>query len=195
MDIDDYRIFCKTMLQTKYSCRFIPLITGTIGTRLEEALSIKPEEIDLEHKQVFLNNCKNGRKRIVPIADKFMDFWKLVKDYCISHHWETVSNNICYTTACSSFRKVLKKINLSDKYPLQCNHGIRKLYAQRRFIEEIELGFDVNTSWSHVQQELGHGAVSRNQLFRTYIGISKNEFEKFLDTYRENPELIEQYVK
>lgn len=168
---------CSDLLNSRTKARFIPLLTYIIGTRLEEACSIKPEEIDLKNRLVYLNNCKNGRNRTVPFDADFLPALAEIKTYCIQNNWKTVCDSIKGTSAARAIRNSMKRLGFSDLYKVTSNHAIRKLYAKRRLKEELEKEFNINRAWSVVQTELGHGLKCRNELFKAYIGMPLSVFK------------------
>lgn len=195
MCTDDFIALNECLLNSKSSYKFAPLLTATLGTRSEEVISIKPEDIDLINKKVRLLNCKNGRNRTINISSEFLFLWKFIKELSLDNKWETIFpfHNV------SGYQTILFKkkraTGLVEKYPYETNHAIRKMYAQRRFIEEQLKGKTPQQAWDVVQVELGHGNKSRFELFRAYIGISYQDYlKKFKEVYKD-PELLKDLKK
>lgn len=177
MKTDDFIKLTEACFSSKSNASKLPLLTATIGARMEEVASIKPEDIDLVNNRVNLTNCKNGRNRSVPIKEDFKFLWKYSKEKAQILGFPTILNGIKTDTVRKFLNSMKKKADLKN-YPYESNHAIRKMYAQRRFSEELLKGNSVEDSWINVQKELGHGSKARKELFKTYIGTDLKQFEK-----------------
>lgn len=172
MEIKDYENLCAHIMNTGSRARFIPAITRSIGARLEEACSIRPENIVLEKNncRVELRNCKNGRNRDVPIRREDLPFWQDLKNYLTEKNWPDCAGGISTASVSKAVRRSMDALGLSEKYPATSIHAIRKLYARERYEQERAGGKIKKEAWRQVQMELGHGPRFRTALFNTYIG-------------------------
>lgn len=170
MTREDCDLLRECLLSKNTGARFLVDICSRTGARSEEARSVKAENIRMDRGMLELRNCKNGRDRDVPIRDKDIAFFAALKEYMIEHDWKNACNGITENACNRAIRSAMKEVGISDKYD-QSLHACRKLYARERMDEEQNKGFSWVESWSHVQQELGHGDKYRYELAHAYLGI------------------------
>lgn len=170
MTEEDFRKLQETIRQKNSHARFLPDIVYRIGARSEEARSIRPEDIDLSAGVVRLNNCKNGKKRVVPIREADREFFEKLKQLMVEENWPDTCNGMSENGCNKIIRSSMRECGIAGTYKRQSLHAVRKLYAVNRMKEEDAKGYDNKISWEHVQQELGHGPRFRGDLFQIYIG-------------------------
>lgn len=193
MQTDDFILLSNESFKSSSKASLVPLLIASIGCRIEELSSIKPDEIDLEGHRVYLTNCKNGRNRDLYIRDEFFFLWKFVKERAEKLDYPTILGGIKYESCQNFIGKLKRKLNMTN-YPYEGCHAIRKMYARRRFSEELLKGKSVDESWSKVQRELGHGKRCREDLFKTYIGVGINKFKEYYSKTNE-PVISEEEVQ
>jgi len=161
------------------------------GLRSCGVVWIRGGNINLEDKTLTVKE-KNGKIRQVPIKDKDLNFCKEMKEKYGERH-------ICNMTR-ENYNKQLrrwmkdiktvdkegKEITLSDKYPQQTQHSIRKLWVQERLIELTgrterpidpkgagEVCRSEREAWKVIQKEIGHeDKYFRLELYNTYVKTS-----------------------
>lgn len=170
----DFKKLQQTISRKRSGARFLPDIVYRIGARSEEARSITVKDIDLEAGVVRLNNCKNGKKRVVPIRKTDFEFFRNLRNIMEEEKWVNACNGMSENGCNKIIRSSMKECGIAEAYKRQSLHAVRKLYAVNRMKEELDQGYDRKTSWEHVQQELGHGPRFRGDLFQIYIGENFN---------------------
>lgn len=143
-------------------------ITSRTGLRVSEVAWLKPENINLEKNVIEVRHAKNGRYRDVPIRSHDRGYFKELKADTSNRAY--ITNGVQAESLNKAIRRAMDKVGISEKYPNSTDHAIRKMYARERFMQELNRGLDKNAAWGVVQQELGHGAEHRQELFNTYVG-------------------------
>lgn len=168
MSPEDWERLDAYMRSTSSGARSLPFITRSIGTRVEEACSITHGDVDLSAGTVALRNCKNGRRRTVKIPEGDLPRWRRILEESAGQ--PTVCMGIRPKSASCALRRALRRLGLSEKYPREGNHAIRKLYARERYLELAGSGMGWREAWGRVQVSLGHGERFRRSLFKAYVG-------------------------
>lgn len=152
-------------------------ITSRCGLRVDEVAHLKREHIDLEHKTLFVSGegAKNGRERTVPIRDQDLPYFR---DLLNRHTSEGYLTTVKADSINKAIRRYMQDTRddkgclLSEKYPKETQHAIRKLYATERMKEErgqepLADKKEEMKHWDKVSHELGHGN-GREDLYKTY---------------------------
>lgn len=152
-------------------------ITARCGLRVDEVAHLKREHIDLERKTLFVSGegAKNGRERTVPIRDQDLPYFR---DLLNRHTSEGYLTTVKADSINKAIRRYMqdtrddKGFLLSEKYPKETQHAIRKLYATERMKEErgqepLADKKEEMKHWDKVSHELGHGN-GREDLYKTY---------------------------
>ncbi|MDC7223325.1 MAG: tyrosine-type recombinase/integrase [Spirochaetales bacterium] len=158
---EEVEIFLESIqTDTGYGLRdraLFELLYGT-GMRTGEALSLKIEDVNLVHGEVFIRQGKNRKDRIVPLgktAGKFLSVWiqKARRWYCLEDNgpvFVSAEGKPLYHSAVRGrFRKHLKESGLEDRGFTP--HSLRHSCATHL----LENGADIR----YVQELLGHESL------------------------------------
>jgi site-specific recombinase XerD len=128
------------------------------GMRTGEALSLKIENVNFVHGEVFIRQGKNRKDRIVPLgktAGKFLSVWlqKARRWYCLEDNGPVFvtaeGKALCHSSVRSRFKKHLKESGLEDRGFTP--HSLRHSCATHL----LENGADIR----YVQELLGHESL------------------------------------
>ncbi len=152
-------------------------ITYRTGLRIDEVAHLRREDIDLEKKTIFVSSegAKNGKERTVPIRDKDIAYFSNLLDRSPQEGYLTTIQAKSIDKAIRRYMTETRDENgrtLSEKYPKETAHTIRKLYATERMQEErgsepLQDKKEEMKHWDKVSHELGHGD-GREALYKTY---------------------------
>ena len=165
--MENSRSFAKDALDIAYRA----------GLRIDEIAHLRREDIDLEKKTIFVSSegAKNGKERSVPIRDKELEYFKDLLD---RHPQEGYLTTIQAKSIDRAIRRYMDNTRddkgqlLSEKYPKETAHAIRKLYATERMQEQrgsepLPDKKEEMKCWDRVSHELGHGD-GREALYKVY---------------------------
>lgn len=166
MTEEDFRKLEKVLNNGKSKAKIAVQITYRAGLRINEVCHLKAERINLNRMVIEVREgAKGGRDRDVPIQPRDFEYFKILKQ-------NVGQGYVCPIKADSAnyaIRKAMIKIGIANKYLCTTTHSIRKLYAQNRYDELRNSGYEqgMNT-FDVVAKELGHNE-NRTDLFKTYV--------------------------
>lgn len=142
-------------------------IAEALGTRVEETVTMRARDIDIEKGIVYIpkGNAKGGREREVPIPEDKLETFKAFKEEfgdsrIVDIHKDSVNEE---------FRELRKELDIHDLDGTKSGiHAIRKLYATEHFEELVSQGMDEKQAWDATSDLIGHGE-NRNDLFKAYV--------------------------
>lgn len=142
-------------------------ITARTGLRIKEVARLHADRINLDKRVIEVREgAKNGKFRDVPIREKDLPFFRELKERMAGQY---VTRGVNEDTLNKGIRRGLQRAGLDKKYAATTNHALRKMYATERMTELRNSGLPERAAWLKVQQELGHGAQFRAELFRVYV--------------------------
>ena len=139
-------------------------IAEALGTRVEETVTIKGSDIDLNKGTVHVIG-KGGRPREIPIPEERIEAFKgFREDFGDSRIVDIDKDSVN-----EEFRELRKELDIHDLDGTKSGiHAIRKLYATEHFEELVSQGMDEKQAWDATSDLIGHGE-NRNDLFKTYV--------------------------
>lgn len=154
------------------SCaKFVPSMVVTCGLRTDEISFVRPEHIRFNRDGsvvVEVHNPKGGRYREITVDRERAGIWREVVEHAERHGWETLTEHYNTEAVQKALRRGMKAVGISEKYPRQANHAIRKLFAVRLFKDYLSKGMDEKRAWGFVSTACGHG-FSRADLKQVYL--------------------------
>lgn len=146
----------------------VAFLVGT-GCRLEEALRLKWDDVDLEHRLVTLRKTKAGKPRRVPIFDSVLVVLKEMKLQRAGspYLWpgKTPNKHLTQPSIRKPFKQAVERAGLSKELRL---HDLRHTFASLFLID----GGDI----FKLSRILGHHSVVVTE--RTYAHLKKSAFEE-----------------
>ena len=141
------------------------LIAEALGTRAEETVTIKGNDIDVEKGTVTVLKGKGGRPREVPIPEDRTEAFRAFKeDFGDSRIVDIEKNSLN-----DEFRDLRKDLGITELDGHKTGiHAIRKLYCTEHFDELVASGMSKKEAWDPVCDWIGHGE-NRNDLFKKYV--------------------------
>ena len=130
--------------QMKHKVAF--LLAWGSGLRISEVLKIQIDDIDLEKKQIRVNQGKGKRDRIVPLAKGFKE-----------SHLQFIPFNFKDRSLQKTFRLYSEKSGLRQKKPSVHFHSLRHGFATQCHRKNIPL--------KSIQLMLGHSDLSTTGVY------------------------------
>jgi integrase len=165
------------------------LLYGT-GLRINEALSLRDEDINLEKNYLIVKDSKNGKERLVPISEslssvcrEYVKYRNMLpvhrKEACffVSLNGSKCKSGVVYWW----FRRVLSDIGISYKGNHQGPriHDLRHTFAVHSLAAMAEQGTDLYCALPYLSTYLGHQSIrATNEYVRLtaemYPGLLKD---------------------
>lgn len=168
--------FCKSTASEHAELVF-PLLFRMLvgcGLRITEAISIEKQDVDLEKGTVTLSNTKNGKERIVPMADSLCEACRLhvlkmqfVRGANGSKYFFPNPKGKAYAacTAYARFRHALWLAGISHggrgKGPRL--HDLRHTFAVRVLNKWVREGKNLTTALPYLSVYMGHVGLKATQ--------------------------------
>lgn len=169
---------CDTIkIHKKSNMRYVlPVVFRMIygcGLRVNEALSLKFEDVNLNDKYIIIRDAKNGQDRILPLSDSLTDvcilyeknrLLKNTRDYffCQKNGSRYASN-----TVYKWFRRILWKANISHggkgKGPRV--HDLRHTFSVHSLAEMSRNDLDLYYSLPILSKYLGHQSLEATERY------------------------------
>lgn len=152
------------------------------GIRINEALALTDEDVNLIDGQILIKDSKNGKERIIPISTSLV---KVCKDYLHSrdklplyrkskHFFITLQGKRCsYLGVYGWFRKCLEAANIPFKGGKHGPriHDLRHTFAVTSLVGMAEEGMDLYVSLPILSTYLGHQSI---QATEHYLRLTAN---------------------
>ena len=133
------------------------------GLRLSEVCYLKPEDVDLERRQVFINNSKGGKDRVVHLGEEmvglFVEYIQKYKPKDWLFEGQQGGEPYSPRSLQTVFRRAKEKAGITKRATF---HTLRHSYATHL----LETGTDVRL----IQELLGHSDIKTTLL---YTHVSK----------------------
>ena len=187
---DKFGIFSLN-LNTINSVSTVFKVLISTGLRLNEALSLRVDDVDLENKLFIIKEAKNNNERIVPFSTTLKDeilkyigatpFKINYDDYLFQFKYgKKVSRSMCNVY----FRKALKSIGLTKGPRI---HDFRHTYAVMALTQLQHSEDNINLSLTYLSDYLGHKSLKETQ---KYIWITSDLFNDAKDKMNEYTSFI-----
>jgi integrase len=179
--------------------RMILVITYTLGLRLHETMSLKIRDIDWDNSQVYINESKFYKSRIVPFNEAVKRSLTAFFDWKTQYGQpqEEASNlfldkrmkpmNIDTVRGC--FERIRKKANISrnDGSLYQPRiHDLRHTFAVERLTSWYREGKDVQKLLPVLSVFLGHKHLAHTSVYLTMTESLLGEASKRFESYNNN---------
>ncbi len=188
---DSLRMKCRNV----YSCLLIMpcllrLLYGT-GIRINEALSLKNKDVNINGRFLTLKDTKNGKDRLIPMSSSltvvFKDYLKQRNKLPLNGlkrengpFFVSLNGGECTQGAVHRwFRKVLVLAGI----PFTGNrkgpriHDIRHTFACHSFLKLSDEGVDLYCSWPYLSTYLGHQSLESTE---QYIRLTTQMYPELL---------------
>ena len=156
-------IFCIPLL--------IRLLYAT-GLRISEALALQCDDVNLDENYLHVKDCKNGRERIIPIADslssacrEYLKYRKLlpVKKTNSRYFFVNLDGNNARNNSSVRiwFRKCLRMAGIpyTGRHHGPRIHDLRHTFAVHSLASMVEDGIDLYVSLPVLSNYLGHQSL------------------------------------
>lgn len=181
---DQLRAKRKNMNTIMFSIPVLLRFLYATGIRINEALSLKNKDINLDDKYFILRDSKNGKERMMPISgslakvcikyvinrDKLPLGQSNNKYFFISANGSDIKSDAFYR----KFRVVMNKagINFSGGHRGPRVHDLRHTFSVHSLVMMAESGMDLYCSLPILSTYLGHQSLqSTNSYVRLTAGI------------------------
>ncbi len=167
------------MINTTNSVTTVFKVLISTGLRLNEALSLKKEDIDFDNLLFIIKEAKNNNQRIVPFSNTLK---QEIETYLISTPFMINDNDYLFqiehgkklssSTCGIYFRKALNSINITKGPRI---HDFRHTYAVMALTKLQHNENNINLSLSYLSDYLGHKSLNETQ---KYIWMTPELFEE-----------------
>lgn len=165
MSPEDYNSFLEATQNSTCKSHAAVIVCREFGLRVSEVVNITPQ--DIKSGELHIEQSKGGRNRDIPVTkDSQVAALNMLKNAASDLNGPIL--DIKPDSINKYLRENLERAGI-DKYTNAKTgiHAIRKMYAEERYQEELDKGFDHKEAWGNVCQELGHGR-NREDLFVAY---------------------------
>lgn len=129
-----------------------------------EALKLKISDLNLTDGVLSINNSKNGRSRLVPMADSLIEkcrcYIEKMHPYAESDAYlfpgRDEGTHISSTSTYKRFREYLWKINIPHTGNGPCIHDFRHTFCVHRLKKWLISGYDITNMMAYLSAYLGH---------------------------------------
>ena len=137
-------------------------LQSQLGVRINEIISIKKDNINLEKSTILLDNCKGGRDLVREISTECKE---LVKEILK----EGYGKDTLFTVKGNSVNRYLRETE--DKLGLDrhSTHDIRRCLAQEKFDNYRKEGYGIKQSLDKTSVWLNHGKNREEMLSKSYV--------------------------
>ena len=141
---DEFNLLLRATKQMRHKVGF--LLAWGSGLRISEVLKLQKRDIDLEAKQIRINEGKGKKDRIVPVPRGFKE-----------KHLEYIPFEFKDRALQKAFRTYSEKSGLKEKKPTVHFHSLRHGFATQCLRKGINL--------RSIQQMLGHSDMSTTAIY------------------------------
>ena len=153
------------------------------GFRLNELITIKMSEVDLDNGIFRMLNSKNGRHRLVPLDDSMTD---LLKIYCKKMRLE--ENSPAYLFPRHNRTEPLKMDDIESRFKFvlikagirkykssvahereACIHCLRHRFTLRSIKQLLSLGYSLDDALPYLSVYLGHESIVETELYMKFF--------------------------
>lgn len=152
------------------------------GLRLNETLSLRVDDVDLENKLFIIKEAKNNNERIVPFSTTLKDE---ISKYISATPFKINHDDYLFQFKCGKkvsskmcgvyFRKTLKSIGMSKGPRI---HDFRHTYAVMALTQLQHSEDNINLSLTYLSDYLGHKSLKETQ---KYIWMTPDLFNDTKD--------------
>lgn len=152
----------------KYVLPVVFRIIYGCGLRVDEALSLKCGDVNLDEGYIIIRESKNGRDRMLPLSGSLIDVCVLYRIRCLLSHksedyFFTQKNGRRYasSTVYRWFRKILWKAGISHggRGMGPRVHDLRHSFSVHSLVEMSRKGLDLYYSLPILSKYLGHQSL------------------------------------
>lgn len=153
---------------TKYILPIVFRVIYGCGLRVNEALLLKCEDVNLDKKYIIIREPKNGRDRMLPMSDSLADICSLYQNRCLCKHCKedyffTQKNMQKYTNSAlyKWFRKIIWKAGISHggKGIGPRIHDLRHSFSVYSMESMSRSGLDLYYTLPILSNYLGHQSL------------------------------------
>lgn len=180
------------------------------GVRVNEALSIRNEDVDFAHCRIVINKTKNQRQRLIPINPSLLEVLKQYEEYRNEMPVQGVSapDRFFFVSPTGKsfitdyvlrwFRVILQDCNILNSHAIRI-HDIRHTCAVHSLVKMVNVGVDIYCALPILSVFLGHKTVKGTE---NYVRLTREmypaivEMEQSITSHiypKINPEIKTQY--
>jgi integrase len=175
--------------RSKYA-RLAPALFRTIygcGLRLNEALSIKYRDVDLDAKSILIRDSKNGEDRLLPLSESLA---AVLLAYRETWEWDATPEDYFFTgqlslrcngdTSYSWFREILYKAGISHggKGAGPRIHDLRHSFSVHTLAAMAESGLDLYYCLPILSKYLGHKSLEATE---QYVRLTEDMYPGIME--------------
>lgn len=166
----------KYIPQSKYYNLIYPMLFRMLygcGLRINEALSLKKTDVDIENGILTINKGKNSRSRLVPMSSSVTDY---CRRYAEKMDFEMVSDGYFYpardsgkynrTPVSLQFKSFMKKADIFSGSSVRARvHDFRHTYAVHALEKMTNEGQDIYCTLPILSAYLGHSGIESTEKY------------------------------
>lgn len=170
--LDELQLACVYKDSALISLPALIRLLYATGLRISEALALKDKDVNLEESYLRVRDSKNGKERIIPIAESLVEVCKTYQQYrdCLplksnlsDLFFVKINGQPCSWQAVNNwFKKCLEKISISNTGKKQGPrlHDLRHTFAVNALANMAEAGLDLYVSLPILSNYLGHQSIN-----------------------------------
>lgn len=191
-EIQKFFIACDNLSITNYSnlAWILPAVFRIIygcGLRVNEALSLKCKDVNIEERYITIRDTKNGQERMLPFTDSVLE---VLKSYLYYRGKLHVCSDFFFIkkdgSACSSdsvyrwFRKILHKAGISHggKGHGPRVHDLRHSFSVHSLAKMAQENLDLYYSLPILSKYLGHNSLEATD---KYVRLTADMYPNILN--------------
>lgn len=155
------------------------------GLRINEALSLKNKDVNLDEGYIIVRETKNGCDRILPLSDSLITICKQYKIYLSSNDSEAYffiqwnGNGYASDTVYKWFRKILWKAGISHggRGSGPRVHDLRHSFSVHSLAEMSRKGLDLYYSLPILSKYLGHNSLEATD---KYVRLTSDMYPELI---------------
>jgi len=172
----------------------VRLMYGT-GIRVSEALSLKNEDVDLDHHCIILRKTKNGEQRLALLSDTLQ---KVLEEYLANRNrmplpkvsdpkgylFVSPSGNFCRAgNIYCWFRKVLAECGIQHigNHQGPFVHSLRHTFAVHSLMKMTKSGYDLYYTLPILSTYMGHKSIGATE---QYVRLTEEMYPELLKDQR-----------
>jgi integrase len=159
------------------------------GLRINEALSLKKTEVDLDNGILTIFKAKNNMSRLVPMSSSLTEY---CKNYAKNMNFDMFSEGYFYPSRDSGkyhrtpvyvkLKEIMKSANIfSENSTGPRVHDIRHTYAVHALEKMINDGQDIYCTLPILSRYLGHNCIESTE---KYLRLTEESFKSIIDAVK-----------
>ncbi len=196
--VDNYQSGTRNALPyIEFEFPMVIRLLESCGFRLNELITTKMTEVDLNSGIIKMINSKGNKQRLVPLQDEMAE---ILRKYCRIMHLQenssaflfprkTISEHLKIKDIDNRFLNVLVKAGIRNKRSAKkysreaCVHCLRHRFTMKAIQRLLAMGIELNDTTPYLSFYLGHSSVIETEMYMKFLSeFFPEELDKFAST-------------